>query len=286
MMARETRVALGPARRMGGGAPLDERAWRLIGDTFVMRADGEHYFRYRHGEGVTVERGLGADVAAEALWLAGTVHAAIACLNGLIPIHASAIAHRGAVYAFTGPSGAGKSTLIAALGALGLPMVCDDTLVLDPAPDRVMCLPGHKRLKLTPEAIALTGALAQEPVQTPAGDDARGKLYAAPPAGDLGETLPLAALFVLDDGDPTRITPITGGAKLRALCADHTVVDLLAAAGTGEGGRGGSSRAVFERLGGLAARIDMLAFARPRDGNRLFEGAARILAWLEGRDGP
>ena len=62
--------------------------------------------------------------------------------------------HGGEVFAFAGPSGSGKSTLIAALGQLGLPMFCDDTLVLDLGePDIVICLPGHKRLKLTPEAL-------------------------------------------------------------------------------------------------------------------------------------
>ncbi len=64
----------------------------------------------------------------------------------------------GRVFAFAGPSGAGKSTLAAGLGQRALPLLCDDTLLLDLSdPPDIWCLPGHKRLKLTAAALALTG---------------------------------------------------------------------------------------------------------------------------------
>ena len=118
-----------------------------------------------------------------------------------MPIHASAVAHDGGVFAFTGPSAAGKSTLIAALGRAGLPMFCDDTLVLDLSdPDRIICLPGHKRLKLTPAAIELTGARHEERVARDLD-----KYYARPAGGRRRRRrLPLAELLFLEQGSPAR----------------------------------------------------------------------------------
>ena len=101
--------------------------------------------------GITSSGASDVDLSEESLWLNGSVYSAIASINGLLPIHASAVAHDGRVFAFTGPAGAGKSTLVAALASRGLPMFCDDTLVLDLSdPERIICLPGHKRLKLRP----------------------------------------------------------------------------------------------------------------------------------------
>ena len=179
MLERETRVSYGPVPTFLYDRPLDEMSWQMHEGTFLLRAEGEHYFLYRPGEGVTVHRGADADASEESLWLNGSVYAAVASMNGLLPIHASAVAHAGAVFAFTGPGGAGKSTLTAALSRHGLPMFCDDTLVLDLAdPDRVMCLPGHKRLKLRHDAFALTGTAREEKVSR-----TYDKYYAAPAAG-------------------------------------------------------------------------------------------------------
>ena len=163
LMERETRVALGTVPHALFGDPIDPTSWQVLGDRFLLRGEGDHYFHYCIGEGITVERGADADLSEESLWLNGSVYAAIASLNGLLPIHASAVAMGGRVFAFTGPAGAGKSTLVAALGDRGLPMFCDDTLVLDLSdPDRIICLPGHKRMKLRPDALELTGAARQE----------------------------------------------------------------------------------------------------------------------------
>lgn len=81
----------------------------MAGDHFLLRAEGHHYFYYRMGEGITVERRDGADCTEESLWLNGSVYSAIASMNALLPIHASAVANDGAVFGFTGPPGAGKS---------------------------------------------------------------------------------------------------------------------------------------------------------------------------------
>ena len=118
-------------------------------DQFLLRGEGDHYFHYRKSEGIVIERGANTDLSEESLWLNGSIYSAIASMNGLVPIHASrgrgwrpcVRIHR------TGRSQ--KPTLSAALSKSGLPMFCDDTLVLDLTDlERITCLPGHKKLKL------------------------------------------------------------------------------------------------------------------------------------------
>ena len=130
LMAHETRPRPGGVPRTLGGAPIPDDARRFAGGQFVLRTGTGYAFHYLPGEGVAAERSAGADPAEEELWRFGSVYAAVACLNGLYPLHASAVAWEGRVHAFTGPSGAGKSTLVAGLGQRGLPLFCDDTLLL------------------------------------------------------------------------------------------------------------------------------------------------------------
>ncbi len=278
LMERETRVAHGSAPHGLGGTSPAETSWLLEGEEFLLRARGEHYFHYRRGAGITVERGTDADASAEGLWLSGSVHAAVACLNGLIPVHASAVEHGGAVHAFAGPSGAGKSTLVAALGRAGLPMFADDTLVLDPAGEgAVMCLPGHKRLKLTVEALALTGACAEESVGTDIG-----KYYASPAAGTSGQIAPLARLILLEEGPELSVERLGGAERVYRLLDDHYTVAILAAT------KGRDPAVLFSTMARLARRIEMVRFVRPRDPAQFDEGVRFIAEWIttqsQGRD--
>ncbi|HVM21981.1 MAG TPA: hypothetical protein VM308_01595 [Sphingomicrobium sp.] len=274
LMARETRVALGTVPHSLTAEALPERSWQLKSDEFLLRASGEHYFFYRKGGGLRIERGPGAQLDEEALWLNGSVYAAIASINGLLPIHASAVALGGGVYAFTGPPGSGKSTLVAALGARGLPMFCDDTLILDPSDSsRILCLPGHKRLKLKPDAIHLTGAKPAEKVG--AGID---KFYCEPPAGEVAEALPLRELIFLDEGADTRITPLSGVERFVRVQDDHYTAQLYAEA------REFNLKAHFEHLTTLARGTQMAQFKRPRDRSFFDQGVGAIAKYLCGRE--
>jgi len=264
MMQRETAVQYGPVPHSLSGEPLAEMSWQMLGGAFLLRGEGEHYFLYRKGDGVTVERGPDADVSEESLWLNGSVYAAVASLNGLLPIHASAVAHDGRVFAFSGPAGAGKSTLVAALGRHGLPLFCDDTLVLDLSdPERIVCLPGHKRLKLRPDAIGLTGAMPQEKVSKTVD-----KHYALPATGEVGVALPLGELIFLEERPEPAIMPITGAERLVRLQDDHYTARLFDSA------RKFDRAAQFAHLARLARQIAMARFVRPLDRDRFDEGVA------------
>jgi hypothetical protein len=264
MMQRETAVQYGPVPHSLSGEPLAEMSWQMLGGAFLLRGEGEHYFLYRKGDGVTVERGPDADVSEESLWLNGSVYAAVASLNGLLPIHASAVAFDGRVFAFSGPAGAGKSTLVAALGRHGLPLFCDDTLVLDLSdPERIVCLPGHKRLKLMPDAIGLTGAMPQEKVSKTVD-----KHYALPATGEVGVALPLGELIFLEERPEPAIMPITGAERLVRLQDDHYTARLF------ESARKFDRAAQFAHLARLARQIAMARFVRPLDRDRFDEGVA------------
>lgn len=264
LMQRETRVRSGEVPHALLDQPLAEMSWHMKGDEFLLRATGEHYFHYRRGDGVKVERGPGADLTEEILWLNGSVYSAIASMNGLVPIHASAVAHDGAVFAFTGPAGAGKSTLVAGLANHGLPMFCDDTLVLDLSdPDRVVCLPGHKRLKLKADAVTMTGATAQEKVSTTVD-----KYYSEPTAGHVGGALPLGELIFLEEGAAAAIEPIAGSERFVRMQDDHQTSHLFAAASKFD------RAALFAHLARLARQVNMARFTRSLDAARFHEGVA------------
>ena len=273
-MQRETRVAYGPVPRSLVGEPLAESTWQMRGGQFLLRGEGDHYFHYRKGHGITVERGQAVDLSEESLWLNGSVYAAIASLNGLLPIHASAVAYGGRVFAFTGPAAAGKSTLVAALGRHGLPMFCDDTLVLDLSdPGRIVCLPGHKRLKLSAEAIALSGASAEDKVSATVD-----KYYATPAAGDVGTALPLGELIFLEPGSDSEITPIAGAERLVRLQDDHQTAYLFTSAQR-------LDRAEqFSHLARLAKQIRMARFVRPIDRARFDRDVALAAQYVTNRD--
>lgn len=272
MLARETQLHAGKTPREIGGVTVAPGKQWLHNDSFLLVTESGLRFFYRQGEGVTVERPEHYDPAEEYLWCNGSIYAAIACINGLYPIHASAVACNGQVFAFTGPSGAGKSTLVAQLTRHDLPMFCDDTLVLDlTQPGQVLCLPGHKRLKLWPDAVELTGAKPAEQVMATVP-----KFYSQPAGGTVVDVLPLAELCFLEHGDEAGIAPLHGGEKMVRLQDDHYTTDLIMAASRPD------RIARFAQLANLARSIRLSQFTRPRDASRFAVDAGLVERHVKG----
>lgn len=275
LMARETRMTYGLVPRVLGENLVAPGFQTFVNGEYLLRCASGYGYHYRPGIGVTVERPAGdADPDEECLWFNGSVYTAVACLNGLYPLHASAVEYEGRVYAFTGPSGAGKSTLVSALGQKGLPLFCDDTLLLDlSAPGPVIALPGHKRLKLTEHALALTGLAGEQPV----GADT-GKSYVAPPAGASEHPLPLASLVVLEEGPVMGWDDIRGGQRMLVLDDDHDVQRLFA------GARHPSRFDLFALRSRIAGQAAMARLTRPFCEGSLAAATGIALAQITGTE--
>lgn len=275
LMRREMTLRQGAVPSELGGRAIGPGQHRLDGDSYVLRAP-DVAFLYRKGEGIVVERAGGRPAEAEELYLSGSIYAAVACLNGFLPLHASAVAVGGQVVAFTGPSGAGKSTLAAGLARAGFPLFCDDTLVLDPAgAGPLLGLPGHKRMKLWPDAAELVGAAPLGLVSA----DYR-KVYVTAGGGDVETMLPMAGLVFLEDGETCALTPVTGGAKIALLDDDHYTRSLFDLA------TGHTAAQRFALHARIAAQVRMARFVRPLDRTRFADTitflAQRLSDMVEG----
>lgn len=251
LMARETRVRHAMVADSIGGISVETGRNLLIGDEFLLREEGLAC-HYRKGDGITVQLDDAARAGALDLFLAGSVYSAVAAINGFLPLHASAVMLDGKAIAFTGAPGAGKSTAAAALQARGLPIVADDTLVLDLSGAQAMCLPGHKRLKLWPDALALTGMAARDLVSP----EYR-KFYATDAGSEVASPVPLAAIVALEVGPALTLAPVRGAERLAILDDDHYTAYLHHAA------HGHDAAHRMRSLATLAGSVAMFRHARP-----------------------
>lgn len=270
LLRRELALREGPVPDNLDGEPVAIGFNRLGEGAFLMR-EPQVSFLYRRGEGVTVARGEGWSPQLEELFLHGSVCAAVASLNGLLPLHASAVVVGDRVVAFTAPAGGGKSTLAAGLARLGLPLFCDDTLVVRLEADgSLLGLPGHKRMKLWPDAVALTGSTPLEQVS-----DDYAKFYVTTAGTEADRPLPLGLLVFLEaeqaPGEGPALLPITGAAKLARAGDDHYTREMYHEAGRLD------AAGQFALQARIARALPMARFVRPLDPGQ-FGSTTRFLA--------
>jgi len=242
--------------------------YQIAPQGFLLRLPMGLAFHYQRGIGTVYERSAGVSDDEVALFFEGSVYGAIAWLNGLVPLHASAVSHDGQVYAFTGASGEGKSTLVAALTRLGMTACSDDVLVLDLAdPARISAIPGPKRLKLWGDALALTSRTSARAVRP--GLD---KYYAAEESFAKSEPLPLKRLYFLESAADTEpgITQVAGAPRFNWLRSAYYRPDF-------RGALAEQSR-YFEITARLSQAVDMARFSRTRDKAAFASGVAMIAA--------
>lgn len=194
LMARETAFRSDPVPAHIANCIAETPVFAMSHTEFLLSLPFGLRFHYRKGDGVAVERADNVTDSEVDLFMAGSVTGAIAWMNGLVPLHASAVVHDGRVHAFTGVSGAGKSTLAAALARRGLTLFADDVLILDLKDGQVNGLPGHKKLKLWQDALKLTGHESDDRVR-PSLD----KFYIPLSHETDQQPLPLHSLWFLND---------------------------------------------------------------------------------------
>jgi hypothetical protein len=261
----EARLREGRVPNSLAGMEVDGEGWAITPEAFLLRVEDGLSFLYRKGEGVTFERTSRVSDATVQLYFNGSVHGAIAWIDKLVPLHASAVCHEGRAFAFTGASGAGKSTLLAGLADEGMSVFADDVLILDLTdPEACVALPGHKRLKLWGDAFELVDASRHEQV-FPGMD----KFFAE--AQSTGETraAPLAALVFLEEGEEMRLGPMAGGERFAALSTALYRPEYARGAGLNRGD-------LFDLRARLARDIPMRRFQRPRERERFSESVRFI----------
>ena len=204
------------------------------------------------------------------LFLLGSAMGLLLHQRGLFPLHANGVVVDGRAIAVAGATGAGKSTLAAWFSRQGLTLVGDDVIAMKPGAERVMALPGPPRVRLWREALDVfeIDNAELEPSYVDAAYD-KWDLPVAP--NSLASTeLPLAAVYVLEDGSDIQIRRMGGAAAAEALF-DHTY-------------RG----AYVERVEGavdhwravatLAATVPVFNLVRPRDLSQLDALGHAVLA--------
>ncbi|WP_300974432.1 hypothetical protein [Sphingomonas sp. LHG3406-1] len=244
------------------GAPVDVtiRRAHLAGEAdLVVEEAGA--FAVRGGCEILVDAAEEMPERNVRLYLLGSAMGMLLHQRGLLPLHANAVALDGASIAVAGPSGAGKSTLAAWLTAHGQKLVGDDVVVVRHGMDGPIVHPGVPRLRLWGEALDHMG-FERGGFERSYVDEGFDK-WDVPVAGEAlaAEGLPLAAIYVLEDGPEIAINRLSGAAAVAALF-DHTYRGQYVA-------RTGGQALHFRSATALALAVPVFRLRRPRDLSRL-----------------
>jgi energy-coupling factor transporter ATP-binding protein EcfA2 len=196
-----------------GSIPLDSSRWSST-EGMVLCENGT-IVHVSHGRDVVVDVSAEQHRLALRLFLLGPVMAVLVHQRGMLPLHASAIAMDGQVYAFLGASGVGKSTLAAALNRRGHTVVADDVLAVEfEADGKAKAHTAFKELRISPAAAAAIDIPTDALPTVARGLDER-LLYEADEDVEPDGGQPLHAAFVLADGPTHRVRRLEGGEAFR-----------------------------------------------------------------------
>ena len=201
--------------------------------------------------------------------LMGRVLATSLYLDGLLPLHASAVETRDGVIAFLAPKGFGKSTLALALVTAGARLGTDDTLPIDPR-DPPLAWPGIHNVRVHEDSITAVGTAASD-LETREGKQVVTGLV---PESLQSRPAPLAAIYLLDpaaaNAEGVTRTPMPPTIAALAVVAHVKIGRML-----------GSTAAapMLERTAAITGRVPVFHLHAPRDLERLGDTAAAILTW-------
>jgi energy-coupling factor transporter ATP-binding protein EcfA2 len=192
--------------------------WEIAGDHFLLRVPGVARFLLLQGRDIIFEPCDQERTSDIAVFLTGTVFGILLHQRRQTVLHASAVNVGGKAVLFCGTSGAGKSTMAAALGTIGYPLLNDDISVIGrDGEDVPVTHSDGRQLKLWQEAadaLGLTDRLGA-PVR-----DGLSKHYVTL-RSSIGETLPIGAVYMLREAEPSRQSGI---ARLNIADAAHAII--------------------------------------------------------------
>lgn len=242
--------------------------YQISRNAFLLKLPMGLSFYYRQSYGTVFARSSKVPDSEVSLFFAGSVYGAIAWLNELAPLHASAVSYKGKVFAFTGGSGEGKSTLAAALALRGFELCSDDVLVLDLCdPTQVIAIPSHARLKLWGDALALTKLAGTGAVRLNID-----KYYVEAGIAFERAPTPMKRLYFLESAGSrdSEITPVGGAERFKAIQSAYFRPQFYAAIAEGVD--------YFQTAARLSSAIELSRFIRPRDEATFFANVDLIEA--------
>lgn len=220
-------IAPGPAdlhlvwsARMEGPANLRwSTLWRFSdGEPWVTvaRAPAAVHFRFGRFAEFRVSpalieispRGRASDATLRHLLLDQALPLALA-LEGSLVLHASAVLLGGRAVLFAGDAGAGKSTLAALLAMRGAPVLADDGVLIEEAPDgSLLAIPSYPGLRLFADS---SSAVHLDASGSTVADYTRKRRVAADAHPDLFRAIPapLGRIYLLSTGDDVRAARVS-----------------------------------------------------------------------------
>jgi hypothetical protein len=226
-------------------------------------------------DGWLIEVALAPDVERETLraTLLGPALAVLLEQRGFLVLHASVVQIGARAIAFLGDSGWGKSTIAAALHARGHRLVSDDHAVLRFTDTGVEVSSAFPQFKLWPDAAL---ALGHDPATLPYVEPGFEKRARRIEEGfTVEERLPLARVFLLDEGDAVAISPLSSRDAFFALVRHTYGIEWT------HEHSGGSQ---FQQRAELARRVPVHQLSRPWDLDALGRVVALVESELAGDD--
>jgi len=173
------------------------QVWEVNEGSFLLSLPGIGRFLACGGSDLDVDPAPEANIQATIPFLLGTAFSALILQRGGLVLHASAVTWRGRGYMFCGRSGAGKSTLAAALCNAGCSFVNDDVCSVETdRGGKPVIWPDGRQLKLHDESIAHLSLAAQ---RSGVVQNGIGKYYVSPASPPSPDSVPLAAVYILQE---------------------------------------------------------------------------------------
>jgi len=201
--------------------------------------------------------------------LLGRVLATALYLDGLLPLHGSAVETREGVIAFLAPKGFGKSTLALALTAAGARLVSDDSLPVEAAA-APRAWPGVHSIRVHDDVVSTLG-VGRRTLETSEG---KRVITAFDDDRLLSRPAPLATIYLLDPlgGEDAATTRTAAPAMLAAIgIVAHVKIGRML-------GRSAAAP-MLERAAAIAHAVPVYRLHRPRDLAQLAATTATLLEW-------
>jgi hypothetical protein len=215
-------ICFGDVPHVLDGAVINSDAYFVRDNQVLFVVPGVGRFLADSGLELRIAPEPSADEGDLRLFALGSGVGAILHQRGMLPLHASAVAHEGGCIAFVGDSGQGKSTMASLLACRGHEIVSDDVLVMslsEADPATVLGTPGIPVFKLWPESAARSGF---EESQAAFESENHRKYRIAAPAAFTSRALPITRMYALQwlyprDAEPEieRIGGLAGVTTLR-----------------------------------------------------------------------